>query len=136
MTHPFRLHATLLVVASIVGCSHVTTEAPAPAPRPTASAAPSKSSTAATLGIPPGHLPPRGYCRVWVPGEPPGHQARPARCEGIESQAPPGSWIVYRPTRDKKVVHVRVMDEQRPGVVVLMRVYDAINGALVSERRT
>lgn len=133
MTHPFRPGATLCVVASIVGCSHVTSEAPPPAPRPTASVT---SSTAATLGIPPGHLPPRGYCRVWVPGEPPGHQARPARCEGIEHQAPPGSWIVYRPTRDKKVVHVRVMDEQQPGVVVLMRVYDAINGKLVSERRT
>lgn len=133
MTHPFRPHAAFLVVASIVGCTHATSEAPPPAPRPTASVV---SSKAATLGIPPGHLPPRGYCRVWVPGTPPGHQARPARCEGIERQAPPGSWIIYRPTRDKKVVHVRVMDDHRQGVVVLMRVYDAVRGTLVSERRT
>jgi hypothetical protein len=90
-------------------------------------------STAATLGIPPGHLPPPGQCRVWVPGEPPGHQPRARSCAGIERTAPAGSWIVYRPTEDRKVVHVRVVDERRPGVVIHLRVYDAQRGTLIRE---
>jgi hypothetical protein len=89
--------------------------------------------TAATLGIPPGHLPAIGQCRVWVPGKPPGHQARARSCDGIERTAPAGSWIVYRPSRDKKVVHVRVVDERRPGVVIHLRVYDAQRGTLIRE---
>jgi hypothetical protein len=90
-------------------------------------------STAATLGIPPGHLPPPGQCRVWLPGEPPGHQPRPRSCARIESTAPAGSWIVYRPSEDKKVVHVRVVDEHRPGFVVHLRVYDMRRGTLIRE---
>jgi hypothetical protein len=90
-------------------------------------------STAATLGIPPGHLPPPGQCRVWLPGEPPGHQPRPRNCARIERTAPAGSWIVYRPNDDKKVVHVRVIDERRPGVIVRLRVYDMRRGTLIRE---
>src|SRR2546427_726407 len=61
-------------------------------------------STAATLGVPPGHLPKPGQCRIWIPGVPPGHQPRPKSrsCEGIEADAPAGSWILYRPTADRK----------------------------------
>jgi hypothetical protein len=104
--------------------------APPPEPEP----APRRSaSTAATLGIPPGHLPSPGMCRVWVPGKPPGHQAQPRSCSNIERSAPAGSWIVERPGRDKKVVHVRVVDERRPGVVVRMRVYEIRDGKLVRE---
>jgi hypothetical protein len=90
-------------------------------------------STAATLGIPPGHLPPSGQCRIWVPGEPPGHQPRSRSCVAIERAAPAGSWIVYRPSKDRKVVHVRVVDERRPGVVVHLRVYDIERGTLIRE---
>ncbi len=99
---------------------------PEPAPR-------RSPSTAATLGIPPGHLPSPGMCRVWVPGTPPGHQAKARGCSNIERTAPAGSWIVERPGRDKKVVHVRVVDERRPGVVVRMRVYQIRDGKLVRE---
>jgi hypothetical protein len=35
--------------------------------------------------------------------------------------------------RDKKVVHVRVVDERRPGVVVRMRIYEIRDGKLVRE---
>ncbi len=53
-------------------------------------------STAATLGIPPGHLPDPGECRVWIPGTPPGQQPRPRSrpCAGITAYAPAGSWII------------------------------------------
>ena len=96
---------------------------PSPEPEPVRRS----PSTAATLGIPPGHLPAPGMCRVWVPGTPPGHQAKARSCDRIERTAPAGSWIVERPTgnkKDKKMVHVRVVDERRPGVVIQMRVYE------------
>jgi hypothetical protein len=90
-------------------------------------------STAATLGIPPGHLPPPGQCRVWLPGTPPGHQPKARSCTLIERTAPAGSWIVYRPEKERKVVQVRVVDERRPGVVVHLRVYDIDRGTLIRE---
>ena len=88
-------------------------------------------TSAKTLGVPPGHLPPVGQCRVWVPGKPPGQQERARTCSNIERDAPKGSWILYRPAEDRKVVQVREIDERRPGVVVHLRVYDAEKGTLV-----
>lgn len=127
-----RQLAPVLAVLAASACSSIsTTTSSAPAPAP--AAARRGPSTAATLGIPPGHLPPMGHCRVWLPGTPPGHQARPRSCDGIERTAPAGSWIVYRPSRDKKVVHVRVVDQRRPGVVIRLRVYDAQRGTLIRE---
>jgi hypothetical protein len=38
-------------------------------------------------GIPPGHLPPTGTCRVWYDGRPPGHQPPPTGCREAESIA-------------------------------------------------
>ena len=99
---------------------------PEPAPR-------RSPSTASTLGIPPGHRPSPGLCRVWVPGTPPGHQAKARSCSNIERTAPAGSWSVERPGKARKVVFVRVVDERRPGVVVRMRVYEIRDGKLVRE---
>jgi hypothetical protein len=124
-----RQLAPALAVLSAIACS-MPSSAPPEQPSPAVRRRP---STAATLGIPPGHLPAPGMCRVWVPGKPPGHQSRPRSCEQIERLAPAGSWIVYRPGRDKKVVHVRVVDERRPGVIIRLRVYDAQRGTLIRE---
>jgi hypothetical protein len=85
----------------------------------------------ASLGIPPGHLPPPGRCRVWMPGTPPGRQAKARSCSGIERDAPVGSWIVDRSASDHETVFVRVMDERRAGVVVRTRVYQMRGGKLV-----
>jgi hypothetical protein len=38
-------------------------------------------------GIPPGHLPPAGECRVWYDGRPPGHQPPPTSCREAERVA-------------------------------------------------
>jgi hypothetical protein len=35
-------------------------------------------------GIPPGHVPPDGLCRVWYEGVPPGRQPRPTGCDEAE----------------------------------------------------
>jgi hypothetical protein len=121
--------ATMAFLAA-AGCKVVPASEPSPQPSPSRGRSP---STAATLGIPPGHLPPPGMCRVWVPGEPPGHQPKPRSCSNIERTAPAGSYIVERPGREKKIVHVRVVDEHRPGVVVRMRVYEIRDGKLVRQ---
>jgi hypothetical protein len=108
-------------------CSRtVVVERPAPGP-----------STAVTLGIPPGHLPQPGECRVWIPGVPPGRQPRPRSrpCEGIAGAAPAGSWIVYRPTADRKLVYVREVDRARAGVVVRVRVFEVETGKFVREEK-
>ena len=63
---------------------------------------------------------------MWIPGTPPGQQpgAKSRECPGIAAEAPAGSWIVYRPTRDRKLVHVRVVDARRMGLVTVVRVFD------------
>jgi hypothetical protein len=118
-----------LALLAATACSSFSSSRPAQ-PEPAVRRGP---STAATLGIPPGHLPPPGYCRVWMPGEPPGHQPKARSCEGIDRTAPAGSWIVYRPLKDRKVVHVREVDGRRPGVVVRLRIYDVARGTLIRE---
>jgi hypothetical protein len=92
-------------------------------------------STAASLRIPPGHLPPPGRCRVWFPGRPPGHQPPPRSCDGIAAMAPAGAWIVYRPREDRTHVHVREVDARRAGVVVRIRVFEAGSGKFVREEK-
>jgi hypothetical protein len=91
--------------------------------------------TAATLAVPPGHLPKPGECRVWIPDVPPGRQPRPKSrdCAGIEAVAPPGSWILYRPTADRRLVHVREVDRARVGVVVRVRIFEVETGRFVRE---
>ena len=135
---------TLLAAAIVAVAACSSSSNPVPDTRPSAkSGVGSKSavtsgtvhtstSTAATLGIPPGHLPPPGECRVWMPGTPPGHQRAPGSCSTLERQVPPGGWLVYRPSKDKKVVRIWVYDATEPRVS-LIRVFDVVTGALLSE---
>ncbi len=145
MLNTRRILPALLVGTALMGCSGKSIYQPQPRPEPAPRRGP-----AATLGIPPGHLPAAGQCRVWVPGKPAGHQARARSCAGIERGAPAGSWIVYGPIddeggkgkgkgkakgHDKKLVRVQVVDERRAGVIVWVRVFDAVSGVLVSEEK-
>lgn len=130
------LAACLAILAASACSSNVELSSSQPPParrsRP-ASEASAHRSTAATLGIPPGHLPPAGECRVWVPGTPPGRQARARSCARIERTAPAGSWILYRPTADRKVVHVRMVSSDHAGRVVRIRVYDVERGTYLRD---
>ena len=56
--------------------------------------------------LPPGHLPPPGWCRIWLPGTPPGHQPKPGRCKRLEAQIPPGGWLLYRPDKSRNIVRI------------------------------
>ena len=88
-----------------------------------------------TLKIPPGHLPELGECRVWIERLPPGQQPKPKSrsCTGIASVAPAGSWILYRPSDDEKVLHVRLVDQRRAGVVIRIQIFDIESKRLLRE---
>ena len=43
--------------------------------------------SAEAQGVPPGHLPPPGQCRVWYDGRPAGHQPSPMSCAAAERVA-------------------------------------------------
>lgn len=47
--------------------------------------------------IPPGQLPPRGMCRVWIDGVPPGHQPAVTDCATARAEAAqtPNSRVIY-----------------------------------------
>jgi hypothetical protein len=51
-------------------------------------------------------------------------------------QAPAGSWVVYRPTADRKLIHVHVVDARRAGVILVVRVFDETGRFLREERPT
>ena len=85
--------------------------------------------------VPPGHLPRAGQCRVWYRGRPPGQQPGAGTCDGIERFAPAGSWILYRPANDTRVIHARVIDPKRDGVVTIVRVYDVERGTYLGQER-
>ena len=121
-----------LAAVVAAGCSRkvVVTSGPSSSDAPPPTAGP---STAATLGIPPGHLPGPGQCRIWVHGTPPGHQPPPGDCSALAARVPAGAWLVYRPTENRKHVRVSVYDARNPGVIIAIRLYDVANGRFLRE---
>jgi hypothetical protein len=87
------------------------------------------------LGIPLTALPAPGACRLWRPKRPVREQTRPGACAEIEPTAPPASWILYRPSQDPRLVHVRVVDPDQPGLVTQVRVYDAERGTYLGSKQ-
>lgn len=55
-------------------------------------------------GIPPGHLPAPGECRVWYDGRPPGQQPPPTSCREAERIASrdPYARVIYGDNRDRR----------------------------------
>lgn len=92
-------------------------------------------STAATIGVPPGHLPDVGECRIWIPGVPPGRQPKPKSrpCAGISAFAPAGCWILYRPSENRKLVYRREVDARQAGLIIRTRIFDIETTRLVRE---
>ena len=50
-------------------------------------------------------------------------------------RVPLGAWLIRRPRRDEEHVHVSVYDQSRPGVVIVIRVFEAATGRFIEERR-
>jgi hypothetical protein len=111
-----------------------------PVPEALAAVAPTPSRVAssggadrARLGVPPGHLPRAGLCRVWIPGVPPGRQALARTCDNVLATAPAGSWVLHRPVEDRGQVQVFYVDDKRPEVISRVRVFDTGSGRLLRE---
>lgn len=114
--------ATACLTALLVaGCASVEFESRPPV-------GPPGGRGAQALGIPPGHLPPPGECRIWMPGRPPGQQAPPGPCDALRRRVPPGSWLISSPAAAPEHVRVAVYDDRRPSVVVAIRLYDTATG--------
>lgn len=45
-------------------------------------------------GVPSGHLPPPGECRIWYPNRPEGQQPPPGDCDELRYQVPPGARLI------------------------------------------
>ena len=87
------------------------------------------------LRIPPAQLPAAGQCRLWFPGKPLREQPPAGACAQIEPTAPPESWVLYRPQQDRRLIHVRVVDPDRAGVITKVRVYDAALGTYLGTKQ-
>jgi hypothetical protein len=72
------------------------------------------------LGIPSGHLPPPGECKVWIPGRPAGQQGPPQSCQSAWHNAPLGAWII---THTGKRYQVNILSDSRPQIIIEVRFY-------------
>jgi hypothetical protein len=65
-------------------------------------------------GVPPGHRPAAGECRVWYDGRPPGHQPAPTSCDAARAEAyRTGGRVVYGGRRDDRRDDDRRYDDRR-----------------------
>jgi len=135
--HLLRLGRVLLAGAGLLGCSQSTS-------RPHPDAGPvgvedrlviQDTDDRSPLGIPASALPAPGACRLWKRGRPVREQAPAGACAQIEPAAPPESWILYRPSQDPRLVHVRVVDPDQAGLVTQVRVYDAERGTYLGSKQ-
>lgn len=68
------------------------------------------------LGIPNGHMPPPGSCRIWYPNRPAGQQPPPFKCGAGRLSIPLGAFLVQR--LDGIMVQLDEYDAKRPNYVV------------------
>lgn len=134
----FRVFIAILIIGTLASCAGFQVGArweperkptpehkPAPEHKRTAEHNPPHNKAPGHLGIPPGHLPPPGTCRIWYPGKPPGHQPKPGNCETLSRKVPSDAWLLYRPSGKE----VRVAASTRS--VMEFRYYDASTGVLL-----
>ncbi|WP_247236521.1 hypothetical protein [Telluribacter sp. SYSU D00476] len=73
------------------------------------------------LGIPKGHLPPPGECKVWFPGRPPGQQPPPQSCGSALRDAPLGAWVIVHEGQRYKV---NIYNRTRRNLIDEVRYYE------------
>ena len=111
------------------GCSGVVVSGPHPPDYPT-------ERPHGRLGIPPGHLPSPGECRIWYPGMPPGQQPPPGPCSKLQWEVPPGAWLIHGATGQyNDVLRVSVYHERRPRVIISVRYYELETGRFLREEK-
>lgn len=69
-------------------------------------------------GVPRGHYPPPGKCRVWYPNRPPGHQPPPTDCHRLAGmRLEPGAFVLHGDQAYDAGYDWREEDRRRPGTV-------------------
>lgn len=123
----------MIAAFSCLGCSgRVVVEKRSPGPVVMEEEVP-PGELAKRLGIPPGHLPPPGECRIWLPGVPPGHQPPPGPCPQLARELPAGAWLIQRSDRRPKEIRVAECHRSEPAVIVAVRIYEAETGKYVRD---
>ena len=102
--------------------------------RPMTSTGEAATIEAALLTIPQSQLPRAGECRIWTPGRSMSSQRPPGRCTTLIRDVPPGSWLIRRPTWDRRHFRVEIYHPTRPGVPVAVRLYEAETRLFVGEQ--
>ena len=70
------------------------------------------------VGVPKGHYPPPGSCRVWYPNRPPGHQPPPTRCDNLYGlRLEQGAFILHGDRAYDAEYDWREEERRRPGTV-------------------
>lgn len=96
-------------------CAPITiAQHPHPTPHPAPVPQQTNTLTLQEVGIPKGHIPPPGSCRIWYPGQPAGKQPPPFRC-GTE-KIPMGTFLVQR--LDNKTIRIDEYDAVRPNFIL------------------
>ena len=72
------------------------------------------------LGVPKGHLPPPGECKIWYPGRPPGQQPPPQSCASALLNAPLGAWVITHTSGKYKV---NIFNRNKKNVIDEVRWY-------------
>ena len=129
-----RLFPVALTVLLLCGCgTHYRVESRSDSPSAGPMVRPAQKSMA-KLNIPPGHLPAPGECRIWIPGTPPGHQPPPGDCTELAQQVPNGAWLISRASKKSKEFECVVYEDNRPGVVLEIRIYSTKDGSFIGLR--
>ncbi|WP_207430937.1 hypothetical protein [Sabulibacter ruber] len=69
-------------------------------------------------GVPKGHYPPPGECRIWYPNRPPGHQPPPTDCRNLMGvRLEPGAFILHGDRAYDAEYDWREEERRRPGSV-------------------
>lgn len=69
-------------------------------------------------GVPRGHYPPPGQCRIWYPNRPPGHQPPPRPCNSLAGvRLEPGAFILHGDQAYDADYNWREQERNRPGSV-------------------
>lgn len=107
-----------ILLAGLMGsCAPVlTSRLPIPVPAPEKKGEKRGELSLNRLGIPNGHMPPPGSCRIWYPNREPGQQPPPFKCGIGRLSVPLGAFLVQR--LDGKLIQVDEYDGQRPNFIV------------------
>lgn len=81
-----------------------------------------------SAGVPAGHYPPPGECRIWYPSREPGQQPVPGRCDTMVGRVPFGAFLLYHDKAWDTQVDWHRQESRRPGSVpdIVLRIMNSL----------